>query len=680
MDRDELRFEMNKPSAAFNDLRVPSSKGREIGLLKLEILQCIGIPSLDLLSETDAFCMASCGSYAFKTDVIKDNVNPMWLSKMRRACIFPLFHAYARLFVGVFDDDGKDERDDFVGRIVLDVARMRPNCTYDVTLPLRLSGDVYQPRPRGSIRIRFHISWYSERAMVLSYLPKRFPVFEPDDSVLVSCCDKKSFQNISLLVHGSSMQGHFSTKSIKALVKEINFTRIHVTRYTRKREMRNLMYWHNPFISGFVFLSWMHSVYENTVRYIPGNLITLLLLYLWKNYAQYAIDNPVQNGFLAPTWEEIFRALIWGYKGSRCIQPLEMEAIDSLNGNDTTQCLDTDISTKSLNGTPSILENIANDFRNCVKVRTHRRGFKIFRRTFTGVEAVNFLVDSGCAGSREQAVEIGRELSKSQRLFEPVTRDAFFTDDESLYYFVFHDKNEYSLKTHQPWGRPLFKILGFLNKNESFCHDQLEMPYSNGIDHPRFTVQESLVIRSRESKSKIKKKISSEEIKKKISPEEEGDKVAAELGLGDTYQSDEMDEAPRDLSVGVTSQSSQVFGSVELETVDPKDKNFIVKVLKKPPLQNIDIKKKGDKPITDVLAEARNKMHKHMLHLFNDRTYVIKAKNAISESPVERASKKLSARSGKKVSVSKRDNDKLLRTGVYSHSNKYIAMVGVVVQ
>lgn len=221
----------------------------------------------------------------------------------------PLFHAYARLYVGVFDDDGESGRDDFVGRIVLDVASMRPESTYDVTLPLRQSAHVYMKRPRGAVRVRFHVSWYSERTAMLSYKPRHIPKIEPNEGVTVNCCDVKSFQNAARTVHGTHMPGRFSMKSVRALIREINFTRIHILRYMRKRELRNLVGWKYPIISAFVFLSWMHSVYANTVRYVPGHLITVLLLYLWKNYANFAINDSLHRGFLPPTWEEMLFAL-----------------------------------------------------------------------------------------------------------------------------------------------------------------------------------------------------------------------------------------------------------------------------------------------------------------------------------------------------------------------------------
>ena len=735
MNRDELRAEMNKPSAFFHDLR---RNNNEIGLLKLEILQCIGLPRLDAVGENDAFCLAVCGSYAFQTDVSPPNQNPMWLSKMRRACMFPLYHAYARLYVGVFDYDGEAERDDFAGRVVLDVARMRPNCTYDVTLPLRKSAHVYMRRKHGAIRIRFHVSWYSERAAMLSYLPKGAPKFEPHESVTVNCCDKKSFQNVALTVHGTHPPGRFSMKLVKALVREINFTRIHVLRYLRKREIRNLVGWKNPIISGFVFCSWMHSVYANTTRYVPGNIITLLLLYLWKNYGNYAINGSLHRGFLPPTWEEMLMALIYGTDGRNCIQPLEMTLNEDMappnmiDGGASICC-----------GGGCTVDEVAAAFKKGVKVSTNRYRLRTYRQTFTGTEAVDFLVNSSYASSREEAVKIGRQLEEEKKLFEHVHRKQEFKDSRLFYHFLIRDDSNYAFRTHEPKGKRLLRMAGFLDENRSFAEDQLEMPYSNGNDHPRFSVKESLVVRSKDSKT----------IMEKITAEDEDDNDAAELDMGESFDFNSSVDSSADqrrlnefdsffdLKNAPSSPivPSEDLGEVLGDDEESTDDTMVtVKVLNKPPLQDIDYKPKSDKPIADMLAEARYKVHGLLLHCFNDRLYVVKNNEGIDqnastakEEPYASVSQRRKMKSdykrnrwsnrtseeslasipengGKKplgtrrivsqksssgtnrspsrrstkspAEATKEENDKLLKTGQYSNTNRWVAKLGVIVQ
>ncbi|KAI2511283.1 Protein kinase C conserved region 2 [Fragilaria crotonensis] len=125
MTQSELLEECNLPSTTMHDLRIDSMMGKEIGTLRVEVLQCFGLPKLDRNSESDAVCYLVCGSYAFATDVIPNNAHPIWPRKSRRGCLFPVFHGYARLFVGVFDDD-VGPRDDVAGRVVIDLSRLRP--------------------------------------------------------------------------------------------------------------------------------------------------------------------------------------------------------------------------------------------------------------------------------------------------------------------------------------------------------------------------------------------------------------------------------------------------------------------------------------------------------------------------------------------------------------------------
>jgi hypothetical protein len=101
---------------------------------------------------------------------------------------------------------------------------------------------------------------------MLSYLPRKVPKIEPNESVSIQCCDAKSFQNVARVVHGNDMPGKFSMKQMKAVVREINFTRIHVLRYVRKNEVRNMIQWRYP---SFRHLFCLCTVSTGSVAYVP---------------------------------------------------------------------------------------------------------------------------------------------------------------------------------------------------------------------------------------------------------------------------------------------------------------------------------------------------------------------------------------------------------------------------
>lgn len=164
------------------------------------------------------------------------------------------------------------------------------------------------------------------------------------------------------------------------------------------------------------------------------------------------------------------------------------------------------------------------------------------------------------------------------------------------------------------------------------------MPYSNGADHPRITVKESLVIRSKESKSVMRKLLADEERNDTDEDEDEDDNDdAAELGMEvpvelsakdvATYKMDRLGSYFDLRHSPATEPPEYLSPSIELlqeSETKADDTTVTVKQLKKPPLQDIDFKAASDRPITDVLAEARHKVHGVLLHCFNDRTYVVR--------------------------------------------------------
>ena len=516
LTRKELRQEMNAKSEYFHDLRVRSKRGQEIGQLRLEVLQCFGIPTTSVLrSDPSAYCIAVCGNHAFKTDVMPSVANPMWLCKMRRAALFPVLHAYANLYLGVFDNSANEHgSNDFVGRIVIDLARLRGGCMYDFTLPLRRSAHVFSRHQQGAIRVRIHLTYQVERAALMSYFPTNFgkPKFVPNEEVTVHCLDERAFKNVAHVVHGSHMPGKFSMQLLKATIREVNFTRIHILRYLPRQEFYNLRFWVYPFLSGFVFCAWMHSLWYNTVRYIPGHILTYLLLHLYKNYAYYGMESKLQNGFLAPTIEEMLRALVWGTKRQKYIEPLNMEMDESQVVNPLTH-LETDEDYEDSNPGKISLSEVAEAMRKSIWVRSHKFRFRTYKNCFTGTEAVDFLTSFGFAYSRSEAVFLGKRLAREVKLFEHVTRQHDFEDKDLFYHFLEYDTKKYVIKTHQPQGKALFRAIGFLKDEEVIAErGHVEFPFAKGVDHPRFTVKESLVVRSAESKRIWKERQDQEEV------------------------------------------------------------------------------------------------------------------------------------------------------------------------
>jgi hypothetical protein len=438
LNRNELRQEMNMKSVNYQDLRRSRKKDEEIGQLWVEVLQCFGLPTVSAFRAVSAYAIGVCGSNAFKTDIMPPVANPMWLCKMQRAGVFPLSKAYQRLFVGVFDNGATETNYEFIGRVVVDISRLRPGCVYDVTLPLRQSAHVFSREPRGAVRLRLHLHWDSERAAVTSYIPREYPKFSPNENHRIHCIDEKGFRNIAQVVHGKDMPGKFSLTLLKGTVREFNFMRIHYFRYLRKRELYNLRYWVYPFISGFVFLAWMHAVYANTVRYVPAHIVTFLLLHLCKNYVHYGMNRG--EGFVAPSMEELFLALLYGKEGNpqRYIEPLNMERDEhqhTINpGLQTMQFDPTDDYEEEhedlLNDTNGIpIHQIAEHMRQTLAVQDYKTWTKTYKDCFMGTKAVDFLLTFGYARSREEAVVLGKRLATETKLFEHISQKFDFEEE-----------------------------------------------------------------------------------------------------------------------------------------------------------------------------------------------------------------------------------------------------------
>lgn len=197
-----------------------------IGSVRVEVLSCTGVSK----TKSDISVWLVCGDAAFETDVIQGCRSPIWPYLSKRAACFPLFHAYARVFVGVFDKRKKAENDSFCGRTTIDISSLRPRTVYDLTIPLRASTFVYDRRQRGAIRLRFSLYWFSERAAVLSYLksPQMMHTTSIMGQPFISCDDPKTFRNIAVTIHGQELPGKYSRDAFQATMREFNLYQINI--------------------------------------------------------------------------------------------------------------------------------------------------------------------------------------------------------------------------------------------------------------------------------------------------------------------------------------------------------------------------------------------------------------------------------------------------------------------
>ena len=82
------------------------------------------------------------------------------------------------------------------------------------------------------------------------------------------------------------------------------------------------------------------------------------------------------------------------------------------------------------------LKDIADNFIANVTIKDRKYRLKTYKQCFVGSEGVDYLLETGHAQSREDAVQLGRSLTHEFNLFEHVTRDHEFADEHLFFRFV----------------------------------------------------------------------------------------------------------------------------------------------------------------------------------------------------------------------------------------------------
>ena len=295
----------------------PKEDGR-IGSLRVEVLGCVGLDR----TKPEVSVYLVVGDCAFATDIIPGARSPMFPASSKRAAVFPLHHAYARLFVGVFDvkSGKKSEADNYCGRVAIDIPPLRPDTEYDVTFPIRASTFIYDRRPRGVVRIRFSLHWFSERAVILSYLKRpRNPLAfsrQAKKQPTIPCGDPKTFRNVAVTVHGQDFPGKYTRGAFRATMREFNLYQQNL-RFLMKVTIVDCILWENPLMSLYLFSTNMYCVYVNSVRLVPPFFIGWLIYLLYENYRANNVAIAGHLGYRPLSIMEVFYGLVRDGKGNK---------------------------------------------------------------------------------------------------------------------------------------------------------------------------------------------------------------------------------------------------------------------------------------------------------------------------------------------------------------------------
>lgn len=319
----------------------PNHDGR-IGSVRIEVLGCVSLNR----SKPDVCAYIISGDAAFCTDVIQGYRSPMWPCACKRAAVFPVHHAFAKVFVGLFDVRKRANKDNdyFCGRVVIDLSNIRPDTEYDTTMPLRVSSFVYDKRKRGVVRIRFSVHWFSEQAVVLSYL-KGVQTIDDNNPLVdgmptIPCADPRAFRNVAFTVHGQDLPGKYSKIAFRATVRELSLYQVNLRQMIIVCVL-DVMFYENKLVSFYMFFASMYCVYCNSVAYIPATCVGYVLLQFLNNYRHYVIKDEFNFGYRPLMISELFRSLLQTKPNrgtdpkSICMRPMEVEkwtkrrAIDS---------------------------------------------------------------------------------------------------------------------------------------------------------------------------------------------------------------------------------------------------------------------------------------------------------------------------------------------------------------
>ena len=195
----------------------------KIGELRIEILEASKLPVMDALSRTtDTYATVLFEQSAARTNIVQ-SINPKWGSRHPRAFKFDVTRPFSCAYICLKDYD--IDQDDDIGRVVIELSALESNVVYDCWYTLASKTYKRSRGKRGYIRIRYSVTFRSEKERMMRYLmPRGVGLFGAIPPYMIPMTRKLYARNARFAYFGKRPGNTYDWPVLKSYISEIKST------------------------------------------------------------------------------------------------------------------------------------------------------------------------------------------------------------------------------------------------------------------------------------------------------------------------------------------------------------------------------------------------------------------------------------------------------------------------
>ena len=104
--------------------------------------------------------------------------------------------------------------------------------------------------------------------------------------------------------------GKYTKSKKSALTREMSLIK-RMLEYHTKIAVFDIIRWKSPLLSSYLFFAWMYFVWLGSFKLVPAFIMSLLLIFMMKNYLKYYVNSPAARIFGHKSIEEMTHMLLF---------------------------------------------------------------------------------------------------------------------------------------------------------------------------------------------------------------------------------------------------------------------------------------------------------------------------------------------------------------------------------